>query len=123
MATFDFHPFVEKMKYQGHHMLQLQNKGCRFILMHMEVGHYFNNSITKIKWKSFYQQNMHFSPRNLWYRMIHKQSSNRLALFIRRIKNVDNARYLLCNEVEDAKHLLISCQYESCPVLYIQSRY
>lgn len=114
-GNINFHPFVDKMKYQNLHMLQLQNRGCRFIvmdMMHMKVGHHFNNNITKTKWKSFYQQNMHFSPRNLWYRMIHKQSSNRLALLIRRVTDMDNDRCLLCNEVEDAKYLLIGCQHK-----------
>lgn len=44
--------------------------------------------------------------------MIHKQSSNRLVFFTRKIKNLDNDRCLLCNEFEDAKHLLISCQHK-----------
>ena len=55
---------------------------------------------------------MHYSARNLWYRMLHKQSSNKLALFQRNLPNIESDRCDLCNEVEDAKHLLISCAHK-----------
>ncbi|GAN07580.1 hypothetical protein MAM1_0167d07080 [Mucor ambiguus] len=40
------------------------------------------------QWKTFYKNNMHYSARNLWYRMIHKQSSNKLAMSQRQLKTL-----------------------------------
>ena len=111
----DFSLFINKLIYQNQSMLQLHNRDIRSIMMNMtnmNVGYQFNNKICKIKWKSFYKQNMHYSARNLWYKMMHHQSSNRSALYTRRLKDIEDDKCLLCNEVEDAKHLLISCNHK-----------
>ncbi|GAN11516.1 hypothetical protein MAM1_0651c11079 [Mucor ambiguus] len=44
--------------------------------------------------------------------IIHKQSSNKLAMSQRQLKHAESDRCELCNEVEDAKHLLISCVHK-----------
>ncbi|EPB88673.1 hypothetical protein HMPREF1544_04545 [Mucor circinelloides 1006PhL] len=41
---------------------------------------------------------MHYSARNLWYRVIHQQSSNKLAFTQRNLPNADSDRCDLCNE-------------------------
>ena len=88
----------------------------RFIMIDMatlDVGRHFSNRLGKHQWKTFYQKNMYYSARNLWwYRMIHKQSSNKLAMSQRHLKHAASDRCELCNEVEDARHLLISCGHK-----------
>ncbi|EPB81297.1 hypothetical protein HMPREF1544_11991 [Mucor circinelloides 1006PhL] len=74
-----------------------------------DVGRHFNNNLTKKQWRTLYKNTMHFSARNLSYRMIHQQSSTKLAFTQRYLPNADSDRCDLCNEVEDAKHLFISC--------------
>ena len=81
-------------------------------MTNMNVGHQFNNNISKVKRKSFYKQNMHYSARNLWLKMMQHQSSNSSEMFKRKLIDIEDDNCLLCNETEDAKHLLISCNHK-----------
>jgi hypothetical protein len=113
--SIDLLPFANTLCYQQIPILQLANKDVRFIMQSLDtldVGRHFNNNIPKQQWTAFYKNTMHYSARNLWYRMLHKQSSNKLALFQRNLPNMESDRCDLCNEVEDAKHLLISCVHK-----------
>ncbi|CAO0798869.1 unnamed protein product [Mucor circinelloides] len=111
----DLKPFTHTLIFQQRPILNLPNKDVRFIMQSLDkidVGRHFNRNISKKQWTTFYKNNMHYSARNLWYRMLHKQSSNKLALFQRNLPNIESDRCDLCNEVEDAKHLLISCAHK-----------
>lgn len=44
--------------------------------------------------------------------MIHKQNLNRLLLYTRKAKDVEDDKCLLCNKLEDAKHLSISYRHK-----------
>jgi hypothetical protein len=55
---------------------------------------------------------MRYSARNLWFKMMHHQSSNRPALFKKKLKDRKDEKCQLCNKTEDAKHLLISCNHK-----------
>lgn len=57
-------------------------------------------------------KDMHSSSKNLQYDMIHKQSLDRLLLYTRKAKDVEDDKCLLCNTLEDAKHLLISYRHK-----------
>jgi hypothetical protein len=111
----NFLPFAHAMVYQQQPILKLPNRELRFVMLDManlDVGTHFSDQLSKQQWKTFYKNNMHYSARNLWYRMIHKQSSNKLAMSQRQLKQAESDRCELCNEVEDAKHLLISCVHK-----------
>jgi hypothetical protein len=112
---FDFQPFVDTLTYQQQPILRLPNSAIRFIMLGMaklDVGRKFNNNLTKKQWKTFYKNNMHYSARNLWYRMLHQQTSNNLAMYQRNLSDFESDRCQLCNEMEDAKHLLVSCVHK-----------
>ncbi|KAK4521913.1 uncharacterized protein ATC70_004451 [Mucor velutinosus] len=114
-GEMDFLPFVESMIYQQHPIFKLPNRELRFVMLDManlDVGRHYSNQLSKQQWKAFYKNTMHYSARNLWYRMIHKQSSNQLAMAQRNLKHAASDRCTLCNEVEDAQHLLISCVHK-----------
>jgi hypothetical protein len=114
-AGINLRPFVNTLRFQQLPILKLPNKDVRFLMQSLDtldVGRHFNRNIPKKQWTAFYKNNMHYSARNLWYRMLHKQSSNKLALFQRQLPNMESDRCDLCNEVEDAKHLLISCAHK-----------
>ncbi|KAK4518952.1 poly(A)-specific ribonuclease [Mucor velutinosus] len=111
----DFQPFVDSLIYQQQQIPKLANRGLRFIMLDManlDVSRNFSNHLNKQQWQTFYKNNMHYSARNLWYRMIHKQSSNKLAMSQLYLKHAESDRYKLCYEVEGAKHLLISCVHK-----------
>ncbi|KAK4514843.1 uncharacterized protein ATC70_002448 [Mucor velutinosus] len=111
----DLRPFAASLRFQQLSILQLSNKNVRFIMQSLDtldVGRHFNNNISKKQWTAFYKNDMHYSARNLWYRMLHQQSPNKLALFQRHLPNLESDHCDLCNEVEDAKHLLISCAHK-----------
>ncbi|OAD00092.1 hypothetical protein MUCCIDRAFT_113545 [Mucor lusitanicus CBS 277.49] len=114
-GEMDFLPFVDSMVYQQRAIFKLPNRELRFVILDManlNVGRHFCNQLTKQQWKSFYKNTMHYSARNLWYRMIHKQSSNQLAMAQRNLKHAASDRCTLCNEIEDAPHLLIKCVHK-----------
>ncbi|KAL7324041.1 hypothetical protein PS15p_210612 [Mucor circinelloides] len=111
----DLRPFANTLIFQQIPILHLPNKEIRFIMQSMnniDVGNHFNKNITKKQWTAFYKNNMHYSARNVWYRMLHNQTSNKLALYQRGLSHIESDRCDLCNEVEDAKHLLISCAHK-----------
>ncbi|KAL7332845.1 hypothetical protein PS15p_212253 [Mucor circinelloides] len=111
----DLRPFANTLIFQQIPILHLPNKEIRFIMQSMnniDVGSHFNKNITKKQWTAFYKNNMHYSARNVWYRMLHNQTSNKLALYQRGLSHIESDRCDLCNEVEDAKHLLISCAHK-----------
>ncbi|KAK4522081.1 Mediator of RNA polymerase II transcription subunit 20 (Mediator complex subunit 20) [Mucor velutinosus] len=111
----DFQPFVDSLIYQLQQILKLANRDLRFVMLDManlDVGRNFSNHLSKQQWQTFYKNNMHYSARNLWYRMIHKQSSNKLAMSQLHLKHAESDRCELCYEVEDAKHFLISCVHK-----------
>ena len=111
----NFQPFVASLVYQQQPIFKMPNRELRFVMLNMatlDVGRHFSKQITKSQWKNFYKNKMHYSARNLWYRMIHKQSSNQLAMAQRQLKEVASDRCSLCNEVEDAEHLLIKCAHK-----------
>ncbi|GAN05067.1 hypothetical protein MAM1_0081c04536 [Mucor ambiguus] len=101
--------------YQQQSILKLPNRKLRFVMLDMSnlnVDKHYSNSLSRLQWKTFYTQNMHYSARNLWYGMIHKRSSNKLAMTQRHVKHTKSNRCELCNEVEYTKHLLISCVHK-----------
>ncbi|KAK4513077.1 uncharacterized protein ATC70_011523 [Mucor velutinosus] len=115
-AHLDLQPFVAMLNYQDRPMLQMSNKYLRSIMLdihNLDVGRKFNHTISKVQWKHFYHQNMHHSVRNVWYRMIHKQCPSKSALFVRRLRNVEDDKCTLCNDTEDAKHLMVSCPHKN----------
>lgn len=52
---------------------------------------------------------MHQSARNIWYKIIRSKLPCRKLLCQCQINSVENDRCSRCNEIEDAKHMLISC--------------
>jgi hypothetical protein len=104
------------LNHQERPLLRIPNKGLRLILLdinNLDIGRKFNKTITKAQWKQFYHQNMHYSARNVWYRMIHKQCPCKSALFVRRLRNIEDDKCTLCNDTEDAKHLMVSCPHKN----------
>ncbi|GAN01223.1 hypothetical protein MAM1_0005d00655 [Mucor ambiguus] len=104
------------LNHQEHPLLRIPNKGLRLILLdinNLGIGRKFNRNITKAQWKQFYRQNMHNSARNVWYRMIHKLCPSKSALFVRRLRNIEDDKCTLCNDFEDAKHLMVSCPHKN----------
>lgn len=59
-----------------------------------------------------YKNTIHYSARNLWYRMIHQQSPSKLVMLQRQLKHDVSNRCCMCNEIEDAKHIWISCGHK-----------
>ncbi|KAK4521890.1 uncharacterized protein ATC70_004428 [Mucor velutinosus] len=115
-AHLDLQPFIAMLNYQDRPMLRMANKDLRSIMLdihNLDVGRKFNHTISKAQWKHFYHQNMHHSVRNVWYRMIHKQCPSKSALFVRRLRNVEDDKCTLCNDTEDAKHLMVSCPHKN----------
>ncbi|KAG1125457.1 hypothetical protein G6F42_008694 [Rhizopus arrhizus] len=113
--NLNLQPFNNTLIFQQVPILHLPNKEIRFIMQSMnniDVGSHFNKNVTKKQWTAFYKNNMHYSARNVWYRMLHNQTSNKLALYQRGLSHIESDRCDLCNEVEDAKHLLISCAHK-----------
>ncbi|KAK4517108.1 uncharacterized protein ATC70_000438 [Mucor velutinosus] len=111
----DFQPFVDPLIYQQQQILKLANRDLRFVMLDManlDVGCSFSNHLSKQQWQTFYKNNMHYSARNLWYRMIHKQSSNKLVMSQLHLKHAESDECELCYKMEDAKHLLISCVHK-----------
>lgn len=115
VGAVNYQSFVSSLVYQQHSIMQLPNRELRFVLLDManlDVGRHFSNGLSKHHRNQFYKNNMHYSARNLWYRMIHKQSSHKVAMYQRQLRHADSDRCDLCNEAEDAKHLLISCVHK-----------
>jgi hypothetical protein len=69
----------------------------------------FNKLIPQQQWKLFYKTPMHQSARNIWYKLIHNKLPTRQMLFQCQVTSVENDKCIQCNEIEDARHLLISC--------------
>ncbi|KAK4510448.1 uncharacterized protein ATC70_011427 [Mucor velutinosus] len=68
-----------------------------------------NKNINPKQWKAFYRSHMHQSPRNLWLKIIYNKVPCRSFLYQSQIKDIENNRCIQCNEVEDARHLLMEC--------------
>jgi hypothetical protein len=61
----------------------------------------------------FYRSPMHYSPRNVWYRLIHKKLSSRTRLFDMKLDWIDTDQCSMCMLPDDDKHLLFSCEHKA----------
>ena len=92
----------------------MSKKNSRYRLVdfsRLDLGPRFNNAISNKKWLSFVNTTMHYSPKNLWYRLLHNKMSNKQYMH-QNYDWVEDNKYQFCNSVETEKHLLFSCPHK-----------
>jgi hypothetical protein len=106
-------PLMGRVKHQGKSVFGLTSKQIRMIMlddMKLQYSRSINTTISPQFWRSFTKSPMHYSGRNLWYRLIHKKMSNKSTIYKDTKGNlVEDDRCTFCGLIEDAKHMLFVC--------------
>jgi hypothetical protein len=104
-ADVDCDPFVKRIK----HVFLLHNKNLRRQMMDTEclyLASNYNGTISRKRWKLFYRSKMHYSPRNFWYRLIHKKLPSRTRMYNMNLDWIETDQCMFCLQLEDDKHML-----------------
>ncbi|CAO3648048.1 unnamed protein product [Mucor hiemalis] len=106
-TTEDISIFTSKIQ----HVLLLPNKKLVQSLSSTEKSKNISqvsNLISRKKWIDFAKSSLHSSAKMVWYRLIHKKLPRKEKLYYT-YGFIESPRCTMCNDIEDDKHLILSC--------------
>ncbi|KAG1314597.1 hypothetical protein G6F64_001345 [Rhizopus arrhizus] len=113
LGTIDLNPFVEGLLPSYLLSSQLKTAQIRQVFSPQYEQPVFDPPISERQWKMFWNSNIPFKARDVWYRVLHNKLSCQLALHHAIPTIFEDPSCPLCStNPENSTHFLYSCQYK-----------